>query len=145
MTDLPSNYMHSSENCRALIGLPRRCIQRGFVTIESKAFAWSDNKTTQKLKTLVVKMIKMLCEEFKNKGLQATRFKLRLLILAEISIRWLLAAKYNSPLNQCCSRRNYSFALALFLFDIPVPRVISSFGTYLYCIYICFFVFFSQM
>ena len=64
MTDLPSNYMHSSENCRALIGLPRRCIQRGFVTIKSKAFAWSDNKTTQKLKTLVVKMIKMLCEEF---------------------------------------------------------------------------------
>ena len=134
--------MHSSENCRALIGLPRRCIQRGFVTIKSKAFAWSDNKTTQKLKTLVVKMIKMLCEEFKNKGLQATRFKLRLLILAEISIRWLLAAKYNSPLNQCCSSRNYSFALALFLFDIPVQRVISSFGTYLYCIYLFFFCFF---
>ena len=84
-------------------------------------------------------MIKMLCEEFKNKGLQATRFKLRLLILAEISIRWLLAAKYNSPLNQCCSRRHYSFALALFLFDIPVLRVISSFGTYLYCIYLVFF------
>jgi len=65
-------------------------------------------------------MIKMLCEEFKNYCFQATRFKLSLLILAEISIRWLLAAIL--PLNPFCSRRHYSFALALFLFHIPVQR-----------------------